>query len=205
MIQGQSLGACFADVVHAELTEEPTEELQISGYVMLSRARYPELLWILRPFSPKLFAQGAPTGPSILLRKLLGEITSEEAVQEMRKAETKKDMTGAEQKTKKKKVELYCCTHCMLSKNENYMKPSHAFGADTAEDILEKILKQGAWTRCLKCQKAVGKPNNKTTDRMCRTTANGKSERLCPQCCTFQPSAYFRKDEECCKACQHLT
>ena len=205
MIQGKSLEACFADVVHTDLTEEPTEELQISGYVMLSRARYPELLWILRAFSAKLFSQGGPAGPSILLRKLLGEISSEQALLEMREAQCTKDMKETERKSKKKKVVLYCCTHCMLSKGENYMKPSHAFGADTTEEIIEMILRCGAWTRCLKCQKAMGKPNDRTTNRMRRVTSKGKTERLCPQCCTFQPSTYFRKDQEYCHACQHLT
>ena len=104
MIQGQSLKACFADVVHTDLTEEPTEELQISGYVMLSRACYPELLWILRAFSSKLFAQGSPAGPSILLRKLLGEISSEEALIEMRESQCAKHMKEAESKSKNSTV-----------------------------------------------------------------------------------------------------
>ena len=206
MIQGQSLKACFADVVHTDLTEEPTEELQISGYVMLSRACYPELLWILRAFSSKLFAQGSPAGPSILLRKLLGEISSEEALIEMRESQCTKHMKEAQGKSKKKKKEeLYCCTYCMLSKGENYMKPSHAFGAKTTEEIIEMIMRFGAWTQCLKCQKTFGNFEDRATNQMRRITSKGKTERLCLQCCTYQPSTYFRKDQEYCHACQHLT
>lgn len=67
--------ACFADVVNTDLMEEPTEDLQVSGYTMLSRARYLNRLWILQPFSPRLFAQAALCGQDILLRKLLGKIT----------------------------------------------------------------------------------------------------------------------------------
>ena len=79
MIQGQSLDACFPDVVNQDLTENPTEELQVSGYVMLSRAKYLERLWILQAFAQNLFTQGPPTGPHILMQKLKGLITAEEA------------------------------------------------------------------------------------------------------------------------------
>ena len=205
MIQGQSLEACFADVVHTDLTEEPTEELQISGYVMLSRARYPEKLWILRAFSSKLFAQGSPAGPSILLRKLLGEISPEQAQIEMMQAQCTKSTREAKGKSKKKKEELYCCAYCLLSKGENYMKPAHAFGAKTPEEVIELIMRFGAWTQCLKCQATFGNPDDRATSRMRRVTSKGKAERLCPHCCTYQPSTFFRKDQEYCQACQHLT
>ena len=75
MIQGQSLTAAFVDLVHAELHENITEDLYVAAYVMLSRARFLENLWILRHFGPLLFSAGPPAGPHLLMQKLRGEIT----------------------------------------------------------------------------------------------------------------------------------
>ena len=73
MIQGNSLEAAFAQLVSSNIMETPTDELQESGYVMLSRAKYPERMWVLQAFARQLFARGEPPGPSILMRKLRDE------------------------------------------------------------------------------------------------------------------------------------
>ena len=55
MIQGQSVCAAFVDLVTRDETEQPTDAAQVSGYVMLSRVRDPNKLWLLRPFPRDLF------------------------------------------------------------------------------------------------------------------------------------------------------
>ena len=50
MTQGQSLSAAFVDLVTREQEKMPTDETQTSGYVMLSRARNPMTVWLLREF-----------------------------------------------------------------------------------------------------------------------------------------------------------
>ena len=77
MIQGQSVSAAFVDFVTRDEAEQPTDETQVSGYVMLSRARDPNKVWLLRPFPRELFTRGPPTGPHVLLRKLRGELELE--------------------------------------------------------------------------------------------------------------------------------
>ena len=96
MIQGQSLEACFHDVVNMDITESVNEELQVSGYVMLSRAKYLDKLWILQPFSQKLFTQRPPAGPHILMQKLKGVISAEEPEQQMIKAIVERRKTDAQ-------------------------------------------------------------------------------------------------------------
>ena len=76
--------------------ETPTEELQQNGYVMLSRAKYSEHMWVLQAFARQLFARGEPPGPSILMRKLRGELKAEDIPEAFR--------TELEQKKKKKKL-----------------------------------------------------------------------------------------------------
>ena len=152
-IQGQSLDACFPDVVDQDLTENPTEVLQISGYVMLSRARNLDRLWILQAFAQNLFAQGPPTGPHILMQKLKGDITTEQAEELMLKATIDKRVKEESNRKQKGDMDtLYCCAQCLLLGKKAYMKPRHAFGAYDANEILPKILKQGAWARCLECK-----------------------------------------------------
>ena len=78
MIQGQTLDAAFADA--QEIQTKPTCESHIASYIAFSRVKQMKNIWILQPFSPFLFRQGAPTGPTTLMRKLRGEITKEEAI-----------------------------------------------------------------------------------------------------------------------------
>ena len=77
MIQGQTLDAAFADA--QEIQTKPTCESHIASYIAFSRVKQMKNIWILQPFSPFLFRQGAPTGPAILMRKLRGEITAKQA------------------------------------------------------------------------------------------------------------------------------
>ena len=75
MIQGQSLLAAFVDLVSNDGTEDSTEEQYLKAYVMLSRAKVLDNLWILRPFAKDLFHQGPPTGPNIFMKKLKNELS----------------------------------------------------------------------------------------------------------------------------------
>ena len=58
--------------------------------LMISRAKQLQRTWLLQAFGRQLFTQGAPAGPSILLRKLCREITSAEVAAEFAEAEAKK-------------------------------------------------------------------------------------------------------------------
>ena len=68
MIQGQTLDAAFADAQEIQTT--PTCESHIAAYIAFSRVKLMANIWILQPFSPYLFQQGAPKGPDILMRRL---------------------------------------------------------------------------------------------------------------------------------------
>ena len=77
MIQGMSLDAAFVELVHTDLHEKITEDLYVSAYVMLSRAKYLHGVAIMRHFSPSLFTCGPPARPHLLMQKLRGEITAQ--------------------------------------------------------------------------------------------------------------------------------
>ena len=80
VIQGQTLDAAFADA--QEVQTSPSSETHIVSYIAFSRIKDMIKMCILQPFSPFLFRQGAPKGPAILMRKLRGEITAQEAANE---------------------------------------------------------------------------------------------------------------------------
>ena len=83
-VQGSSLDASFPNLVNADFTEQITEELQIAGYVMLSRTKFLENQWVMQHFSPGVFTRGPPLAPSILMKKLRGQISEEEAIAELK-------------------------------------------------------------------------------------------------------------------------
>ena len=84
MIQGQSLEAAFVDLVTRDEAEQPTDDIQVSGYVMLSRAKDPDKLWLMRRFPRELFSRGPPTGPHVLMKRLRGELALEQVEAEFR-------------------------------------------------------------------------------------------------------------------------
>ena len=47
---------------------------------------------------------------------------------------------------------LYRCTQCYLLDRKDCLKPPVAFGVYASSDIVSKIVREGAWTRCLKCK-----------------------------------------------------
>ena len=77
MIQGSTRNAVLSD--NLDYTGNYSEEKQIGAYVSYSRVRAPEGLRILQEFAPFVFQQGPPFGPSLLMRKLRGEVSAEEA------------------------------------------------------------------------------------------------------------------------------
>ena len=46
MMQGQSTPAAFVNFVTRDEAEQPTDETQVSGYIVLSRARDPAMVWL---------------------------------------------------------------------------------------------------------------------------------------------------------------
>ena len=149
MIQGQSLTAAFVDLVTKEGAEQPTDETQTSGYVMLSRVRDPMKLYLLQAFPRELFARGPPTRPHVFLRKLRGELDLKYVDNEIARLDAHKSTAKPALHPTKK---LYRCTHCLLSGRTPFMKPAIAFGAHNLAEIAQYINSHGAWTRCLACQ-----------------------------------------------------
>ena len=203
MIQGQSLTAAFVDLVHGELLEKAEEELYVAAYVMLSRAKYLENLWILRPFGLSLFNRGPPSGPHLLMRKLRGELSVAEAEAELdkyTKSEVAEEMakkrrtSSKEQQSKACMKETYRCTQCYLTGKKLYMLSPQAFGANTPEEVIHKIIPQGAWTRCLACEDIAASGTQRSAPRS--DSACGTDSVLrCSKCQLTKPLTYFERTE----------
>ena len=198
MIQGQSLDAAFADVVNDDLFEKASEELHVTAYVMLSRAKFLHQLWVMQPFGQPLFARGPPLGPDLLLRKLRGDITTEDAVNAFEDARL---AASKEQGVKQKDPMdiLFKCAACFLSDRPDYMKPPTAFGAHCRSEIVSLIISQGAWTRCLACAEYADKrrrergavPAMTDTSDASRAQLPAEDILLCLQCKLQRPRDYF--------------
>ena len=103
----------------------------------------------MQPFWQNLFTQGPPAGPQLLMRKMKGEITTDEAAEEW------KQQCAVSDRLKKTPTDplkmLYRCTQCFLRRSQDYMKPATAFGAYSLNEIRSQIISHGWWTRCLAC------------------------------------------------------
>ena len=55
MIQGQNLDALFANLMEENVELNATEEAQVMSYVMLSRAKFLDKVWVMNPFPLPLF------------------------------------------------------------------------------------------------------------------------------------------------------
>jgi hypothetical protein len=94
MIQGQNLDALFANIMEDCFVAKVSDELQVISYVMLSRAKYLQNVWIMGAFPRQLFARGPPPGPHILMRKLRGQVSPEEVSTEFTHASTRLGRSG---------------------------------------------------------------------------------------------------------------
>ena len=141
--------AAFADVVNEDIFEKASEELHVTAYVMLSRAKFLHHLWIMQAFGQQLFSRGPPLGPHLLLQEMRGQISAEAAMQEFAAAKER-----LKQETTRKPDPMkarFRCAACFLRGRSDYNKPPMAFGAYGEPEILTRILRHGAWARCLAC------------------------------------------------------
>ncbi len=200
MIQGQSLEAAFADVVHANAFEVATEELHVTAYVMLSRAKFLEQLWVLQSFGRQLFGRGPPVGPHILLRKLRGEISAEDVQKAFADADQEEE--GRDDAEKDPMKRLYRCTACFLVGRRDCRKPPQSFGAFSPTEILGRILEDGAWSRCLACREladarrtARGLPSLADTKGVPAFEPHEGEPKRCGQCGLHRAPGYFSESQ----------
>ena len=198
MIQGQSLEAAFADVVHQSALELATEEMHVIAYVMLSRARFLERLWVMQAFGQQLFGRGPPVGPHLLLRKLLGELEAKDVPDAFVRAEAERGDPVDKDPMKR----TYRCTACFLGTRRDCEKPPQSFGAFSPAEILTKIVEDGAWTRCLPCREiANGKRRARGAGQLPDRTGaeeappDAGASRRCEQCGVDRPLAYFTREQ----------
>ena len=144
------MDAAFADAQEVQTTS--SSETHIASYIAFSRVKEMIKMWILQPFSPFLFRQGAPKDPAILMRKLRGEITAHEVANE---AVEHLHETAECKKSSQKydiKQELFRCLQCYWSGEREYMHNAEAFGVSKPSEVLPNLLMDGAWTRCEHCR-----------------------------------------------------
>ena len=128
---------------------------QVAAYVCLSRVKELLKICVLQPFSPLLFTRGPPKGPGRLIRKLTGAITVEEVLEEWNQDGNANEDANADNTTDPMK-QKFVCTSCYLEGKQVYSHSVDRFGVLQSTDFYAKLVSQGAWTRCLKCQEKYG-------------------------------------------------
>ena len=172
----------------------------MSAYVMLSRAKFLENMWILRHVSPSLFSVGPPAMPRLLMQKLRAELTPQEAMEELKRFRAQD--AAQEIAAKKKRVSadddamkrLYRCTQCFLTKQQVFEFPPPFFGANAPSEILDKILRHGAWARCTTCQTIAAAKAGRSgaASRTTGAVSIADDGLQCTQCKELRPHEYFK-------------
>ena len=153
MIQGATLGAGLADCGDVLDAVGPAEAM--TSYVILSRLTSASGLLLLRAFSPELFNQGPPPGPSCLLDHLrhrfaggVSTHTLQDAQQEYN-ALTKAQDVGREKR--KQRGPAWQCWHC------GNKSLAEGFGAEpkNQNEVYDKCVAPGHWRSCIACSRAL--------------------------------------------------
>ena len=99
-----------------------------------------------RTFLPMLFTCGPPKGLDRLLRKLSGQSSAEEVLEEWRR-----DDTDSPVPERVDPMTEHCrCTSCYLQGTES-LHELKAFGVTLSFQFYDGFVAQGCWTRCLAC------------------------------------------------------
>ena len=149
MIQGCTLEAACADCEPA--FKPATLKVQVAAYVSLSRVRLLKRIYVLQPFSPLLFNRGPPAGPDRLMRKLTGQISSHDAMDEWRQHGNDTNDDEGEASTNPLLIKHFCASCAIQGKSVSWL-PVQAFGVANSKEYYPKYVSQGCWTRCLECQ-----------------------------------------------------
>ena len=166
MIQGATLEAAFVDLQDPSCKASMT--YLIAAYVCLSRVKRLQNICVMQPFSPFLFRQGPPKGPSRLLRLWKKECTFENMSKEWEDDSDSEDETGSADKAQDLMKRKHICTSCYFQGSEIYKHSVREFGISSRVEFWSKYVSQGAWTRCVKCVHRYGpiqcSTNAKLTD-----------------------------------------
>ena len=114
---------------------------------------------------------------------------------------------------------LYRCTQCYLLGRKDCLKPPVAFGVYASSNIASQIIREGAWTRCLKCKataeqcrirnKLPIQIEAKREGETCEETEGAR----CTYCESIRPWGYFneaarknkdRNKKRKCRICQGI-
>ena len=194
MIQGATLDAVFCEMQDAS---GRAGHAQILAYVGASRVRLLSRIYILQPFSPLLFTQGPPKGPDVLLRKLQGAITPDQAQDEWLKPEK-------EQPNQDILKNKFLCVLCYIRGYKEFMYLPSAFGCRTPQDAISVLYTEGQWRRCLRCQDAqpkltctvchVAKDTDAFNAKQRKNAARREDELRCTECETCKGCGVEQQD-----------
>ena len=155
------------------ITDLPSGQRAMRGYIALSRAEDAEGLVIAEPFAPTLFQQGPAPFPTLLLDVLEGKVKSTELDERCRSAAKK-------EKPNKFVDQKYTCGTCEKSLLWTYFLNKKEV-EDVAQSIVDHIIMEGVCAKCLQCRGFEG------------------FDKWCPECEKEQPEPF--KDHPIKKAC----
>ena len=92
---GTTLESCLGDLL--AWSKKPRRDDMLRGYIIKSRVKEWDKILLVQPYSPRLFAQGELPGPSLLMKVLRHEMTTEAARKAWKEQEDSEAATGGQE------------------------------------------------------------------------------------------------------------
>jgi hypothetical protein len=176
--QGQTLRAAIIDLQIGRGVSP------IASYVSMTRMKTRNDLLIFRNFDRVIFTQGPPEGPSLLLRKLRGEIIDWQALEARHTPQT------------------LCRGPCLIMRpKEQFFEKEWKNKDDPhCKECINRLRQQGKTNRCFRCRTWVERSSITTKStafdrQFCSECIKNQGQRQCIQCERDLPSTAFDADK----------
>ena len=187
---GETLDAAYVDCLSWDAP--PTRDLQLAGYMSLSRVESIENICVTQAFSPQLFSQGDLPGPEILLKFQRNEIQQHEL-----------ENAWASRRTQKKRRTLkwpqdmlLYCRGCSERLGEETERPLSEFPEATWKTIalgMERFC-----TSCLKSKQVRRKLSEESMAQTPKADDDAKQcKEMCAHCNSESIAVAFREQRLC--------
>ena len=149
-IQGDTLEAAIGHL--RDLSQMPSMDDVTHFSVFASRTRTSRTCALLEPVNPQLFQLGAPTGPSLLMKRLRNEISMQDVFAEFDEQARKEQ---EQQHGKKRSVldQVHVCMRCSIQQQQIVAKSLVDFVHSNRKGMpsYRWVLEQGMWAKCVSC------------------------------------------------------
>ena len=161
---GTTLESCLGDLLAWH--KKPRRDDMLRGYIIKSRVKEWDKILLVQPYSPRLFAQGELPGPSLLMKVLRHEMTTEAARKAWKEQEDSETATGGQEWPQELPLPCRACTD--RNGGVEVRKPLRAFTIKTTlGDLWQDAVAHGQDLLCVACRQLRWRERDRSKIMLC--------------------------------------